>query len=79
MAALGMTPRGELGLTFADAGARLVPRQSAPISPGICAALVAAVFVTTLVAPSSAIEKRNQPRRVRVEYAGRMSGQEARE
>ena len=48
---LGMTPRGEVGLIFADAGARLAPGGSPLFSPGIYAALVAAVFVTTLVAP----------------------------
>jgi Kef-type K+ transport system membrane component KefB len=48
---LGMTPRGEVGLIFADAGARLAPGGNPLFSPGIYAALVAAVFVTTLVAP----------------------------
>ena len=48
---LGMTPRGEVGLIFADAGARLAPGGTPLFSPGIYAALVAAVFVTTLVAP----------------------------
>ena len=48
---LGMMPRGEVGLIFADAGARLAPGGQPLFSPGIYAALVAAVFVTTLVAP----------------------------
>lgn len=48
---LGMTPRGEVGLIFADAGARLAPGGTALFPPGIYAALVAAVFVTTLAAP----------------------------
>lgn len=48
---LGMVPRGEVGLIFADAGARLAPGGSPLFSPGIYAALVSAVFVTTLVAP----------------------------
>jgi hypothetical protein len=46
-----MTPRGEVGLIFADAGARLAPGGTPLFSPGIYAALVAAVFVTTQVAP----------------------------
>ena len=48
---LGMLPRGEVGLIFADAGARLAPGGQPLFSPGIYAALVTAVFVTTLVAP----------------------------
>lgn len=48
---LGMVPRGEVGLIFADAGARLAPSGTPLFSPGIYAALVAAVFATTLVAP----------------------------
>ena len=48
---LGMMPRGEVGLIFADAGARIAPGGSPLFSPGIYAALVAAVFATTLVAP----------------------------
>jgi Kef-type K+ transport system membrane component KefB len=48
---LGMLPRGEVGLIFADAGARLAPGGKALFPPGIYASLVAAVFVTTLVAP----------------------------
>ena len=48
---LGMIPRGEVGLIFADAGARLAPGGKPLFSPQIYAALVLAVFVTTLVAP----------------------------
>jgi Kef-type K+ transport system membrane component KefB len=48
---LGMMPRGEVGLIFADAGARIAPGGTPLFSPGIYAALVAAVFATTLVAP----------------------------
>lgn len=48
---LGMIPRGEVGLIFADAGARLAPGGTPLFSPGIYAALVVAVFVTTLGAP----------------------------
>jgi Kef-type K+ transport system membrane component KefB len=48
---LGMVPRGEVGLIFADAGARLAPGGAPLFSPGIYAALVAAVFTTTLIAP----------------------------
>ena len=48
---LGMIPRGEVGLIFADAGARIARGGTPLLSPGIYAALVTAVFVTTLVAP----------------------------
>ena len=48
---LGMTPRGEVGLIFADAGAHLAPGGKPLFSPGIHAALVIAVFATTLFAP----------------------------
>ncbi|MDB4947049.1 MAG: Na(+)/H(+) antiporter [Labilithrix sp.] len=48
---LGMTPRGEVGLIFADVGARLVVGGVPLFSVGVHAALVAAVFVTTLAAP----------------------------
>lgn len=48
---LGMTPRGEVGLIFADAGSRLVVDGKPLFSPGIYAAIVATVFVTTFAAP----------------------------
>lgn len=48
---LGMIPRGEVGLIFADAGSRLAPGGTPLFSPGIYAALVTAVFATTLVSP----------------------------
>lgn len=62
---LGMMPRGEVGLIFADAGARIAPGGTPLFSPGIYAALVAAVFVTTLVAPPALamrIRARQRPR-----------------
>jgi hypothetical protein len=46
-----MMPRGEVGLIFADVGARIAPGGQPLFSPGIYAALVAAVFATTLIAP----------------------------
>lgn len=48
---LGMTPRGEVGLIFAAAGAKIEVGGKPLLSPAIYAALVAAVFVTTLLAP----------------------------
>lgn len=48
---LGMTPRGEVGLIFADVGARLVVGGAPLFTPGVHAALVVAVFATTLAAP----------------------------
>jgi Kef-type K+ transport system membrane component KefB len=50
---LGMTPRGEVGLIFAAAGAKTEIDGKPLLSPGIYAALVTAVFVTTLLAPPS--------------------------
>jgi Kef-type K+ transport system membrane component KefB len=47
----GMTPRGEVGLIFAAAGARLISDGKPLFSEGIYAALVATVFITTLAAP----------------------------
>jgi Kef-type K+ transport system membrane component KefB len=48
---LGMTPRGEVGLIFAAAGAQVVTEGKPLLSQGLHAALVMAVFVTTLAAP----------------------------
>lgn len=48
---LGMVPRGEVGLIFAAAGARLEVDGKPLFSRGIYAALVTAVFVTTVIAP----------------------------
>ncbi len=48
---LGMMPRGEVGLIFADAGARIAPGGTPLFSAGVYAALVAAVFATTLIGP----------------------------
>lgn len=48
---LGMVPRGEVGLIFADSGARLLVNGKPVFSPAIYASLVAAVFVTTLLGP----------------------------
>lgn len=61
---LGMMPRGEVGLIFADAGARIAPGGTPLFSPGIYAALVAAVFATTLIAPP-ALAARIRSRRAR--------------
>lgn len=69
---LGMAPRGEVGLIFADAGARLVVGGKPLFGPAVYAALVVTVFVTTLAAPpllSSRIrargarEKRTHPKK----------------
>jgi Kef-type K+ transport system membrane component KefB len=60
---LGMIPRGEVGLIFADAGARLVTGGRPLFSQEIYAALVVAVFVTTLVAPPALAARLRAPRR----------------
>jgi len=65
---LGMIPRGEVGLIFADAGARLAPGGKPLFPQGIYAALVTAVFVTTVVAPP-ALAARLRARRGKSETA----------
>ena len=50
---VGMIPRGEVGLIFADAGARLVVGGQPLVSPSVYAALVFMVLATTVVAPPS--------------------------
>jgi Kef-type K+ transport system membrane component KefB len=52
---LGMTPRGEVGLIFADVGAHLVVGGNPLFPPAIYASVVATVFVTTFVAPPALI------------------------
>lgn len=49
--AVGMVPRGEVGLIFAGIGAQLVLHGRQVISPPIFAAVVVMVIVTTLVTP----------------------------
>lgn len=49
--AVGMVPRGEVGLIFAGIGAQLVLNGEPVISPPIFAAVVVMVIVTTLVTP----------------------------
>jgi Kef-type K+ transport system membrane component KefB len=48
---IGMTPRGEVGLIFAGAALAIRSGDKPLLSPGVHAALVATVFVTTIVAP----------------------------
>jgi Kef-type K+ transport system membrane component KefB len=49
--AVGMVPRGEVGLIFAGIGAQLVLHGEQVISPPVFAAVVVMVIVTTLVTP----------------------------
>jgi Kef-type K+ transport system membrane component KefB len=49
--ALGMLPRGEVGLIFAGIGTTLTLAGQPLLSPGLFAAVVLMVLVTTLVAP----------------------------
>jgi Kef-type K+ transport system membrane component KefB len=49
--AVGMVPRGEVGLIFAGIGAQLLLHGRPVISPALFAAVVAMVIVTTLVTP----------------------------
>jgi Kef-type K+ transport system membrane component KefB len=48
---IGMVPRGEVGLIFANVGAGLMLDGAPVISPSIFSAIVAMVIVTTLVTP----------------------------
>jgi Kef-type K+ transport system membrane component KefB len=50
---LGMVPRGEVGLIFASVGVALTIGGRPVITPGIYAALVLMVIVTTLVTPAA--------------------------
>ena len=50
---LGMVPRGEVGLIFASVGVALTIAGRPVIPPGIYAALVLMVIVTTLVTPAA--------------------------
>lgn len=66
----GMTPRGEVGLIFAAVGAKIEVDGKPLLSPPIYAALVAAVFGTTLLAPpflSARIRSRNLSGAIRVD------------
>jgi Kef-type K+ transport system membrane component KefB len=49
--AVGMIPRGEVGLIFAAVGAQLMLGDRRVVSPGVFSALVVMVIVTTLVTP----------------------------
>jgi Kef-type K+ transport system membrane component KefB len=51
--AVGMVPRGEVGLIFAGIGAQLLLHGRPVIGPSIFAAVVVMVIVTTLVTPPS--------------------------
>jgi Kef-type K+ transport system membrane component KefB len=48
---LGMIPRGEVGLIFANEGRRLVANGHPVISPGTYSAVVVMVMLTTMVTP----------------------------
>jgi Kef-type K+ transport system membrane component KefB len=67
---LGMMPRGEVGLIFAATGEKIAIDGKSLLSPAIYAALVGAVFLTTLVAPpslASRIRSRNLAGGLRVD------------
>jgi Kef-type K+ transport system membrane component KefB len=49
--AVGMVPRGEVGLIFAGIGAQLMLHGERVIPPPIFAAVVVMVIVTTLITP----------------------------
>jgi Kef-type K+ transport system membrane component KefB len=49
--AIGMVPRGEVGLIFAGIGTRLTLEGQPLLSPSLFSAVVLMVLVTTLVAP----------------------------
>jgi Kef-type K+ transport system membrane component KefB len=49
--AVGMVPRGEVGLIFASIGAGLVLHGQRVINPSVFGAVVIMVIVTTLITP----------------------------
>ncbi len=51
MIGIGMTPRGEVGLIFAGVAASLKVGDEPLLSPGVHAALIMTVFVTSALAP----------------------------
>jgi Kef-type K+ transport system membrane component KefB len=51
LVAIGMVPRGEVGLIFADAGSRIVRHGQPLIPPPVYVAVVLVVLVTTLITP----------------------------
>jgi Kef-type K+ transport system membrane component KefB len=51
MVGIGMTPRGEVGLIFAAVAATLHHGGKPLLSPGVHAALVVTVLITTVLAP----------------------------
>jgi Kef-type K+ transport system membrane component KefB len=62
--AIGMVPRGEVGLIFAGIGTRLTLEGQPLLSPSLFSAVVLMVLVTTLVAPIGlrwAFRSRRQP------------------
>jgi Na+:H+ antiporter len=72
--AVGMVPRGEVGLIFAGIGAQLLLHGERVISPPIFAAVVVMVIVTTLITPPAlkvtlARGDRRKAKRVPVEAA----------
>ncbi len=48
---IGMVPRGEVGLIFADVGVRIITNGKPLIAPGVYAAIVLMVMATTIVTP----------------------------
>ena len=48
---IGMVPRGEVGLIFANVGAGIVVEGHPLIEPGVFSAIVVMVMATTIVAP----------------------------
>lgn len=62
---LGMVPRGEVGLIFANVGATLTIAGIPIISPATYSAVVSMVLITTLVTPAAlqwALKRRPKPR-----------------
>ncbi len=60
---LGMVPRGEVGLIFANVGATLTIAGERVVTPAIYAAVVIVVIVTTLVTPPALQWSLNRRRR----------------
>lgn len=57
---IGMVPRGEVGLIFADVGARITSGGHPLIEPGVYAAIVLMVMATTVVTPPWLAQRLNK-------------------
>jgi len=58
--AFGMVPRGEVGLIFAGMGANLKIGGAPLLTPGLYAAVIIMVFITTAITPPLLVRRLNR-------------------